>query len=167
MRWKSKKGFFLPEVLLATIIAAFAVCGLLSMYIVAMDSIRTSKNASISTSAAQGVLEKIRNTPFPDILSMIFVVNGTNYSPIVVNAHLTRWSFPLPVNNLPTNRCVVYIDYTDPEFMLVTISVCWSQGKRIVGEDINLNGVLDAGEDKNGNGIIDSTVELVTQVANR
>ena len=59
------------------------------------------------------------------------------------------------------------MDDTDPEFLLVTISVCWRQGSRIIGEDLNLNGALDAGEDTNGNGIIDSTVELVTQVANR
>ena len=167
MEHSPKKGFVLLELLLATAIAAFAVCGILLVYIVGMDLIKTSKNASIATSAAQGVLEEIRNTPFTNIPSMIFVVNGTNYPSIVVNANLTRWSFPLPVNNLPTNKCVVYVDDTDPEFLLVTISVCWRQGSRIIGEDLNLNGALDAGEDTNGNGIIDSTVELVTQVANR
>ena len=168
MRWKSKKGFIVPEVLLSAVIAAFAVCGLLLMYITAMDSIKTSKNASIATSYVQGVLESIRNTPFPDIPDMILVVDGVNYSPIVVNANLTRWNFPLPVgNNLPANRCAIYVDQTDPEFLLVTISVCWRQGNRTVGEDVNLNGNLDAGEDINSNGIINSTVELVTQVANR
>ena len=167
MKARFKKGFVLIEVLLATAIAAFAICGILLMYIVGMDLIRTSKNASIATSAAQGIMEKIRNTPFTDIPNMIIDVNGISYSPIVVNTNLTRWSFPLPGNNLPTNRCAVYVNDTDPEFLLVTISVCWRQGNRIVGEDINLNGALDAGEDANGNGIIDSTVELVTQVANR
>ena len=167
MKHSPKKGFVLLEVLLATAIAAFAVCGILLVYIVGMDLVKTSKNASIATSAAQGVLEEIRNTPFTNIPGMIFAVNGTNYPPIVVNANLTRWSFPLPVNNLPTNRCAVYVNDTDPEFLLVTISVCWRQGSRIIGEDLNLNGALDAGEDTNGNGIIDSTVELVTQVANR
>ena len=167
MKRRSKKGFVLSEVMLAAAIAAFAVCGILLMYVVAMDLIRTSKNASIATSYAQGVLEKIRNTPFPDIPSMIFVVNGTSYPPIVVNTNLTRWNFPLPGNNLPTNRCAVYIDDTDPEFLLVTISVCWRQGNKVIGEDTNLNGGLDAGEDANNNLIIDSTVELVTQVANR
>jgi len=38
---------------------------------------------------------------------------------------------------------------------------------KVIGEDKNLNGILDPGEDTNGNGIIDSPVELVTQVANR
>jgi len=148
MKGRSKKGFVLPEVLLATIITAFAVCGILLTYIAGMDLIRTSKNASIATSAAQGLMEEIRNTPFPDIV--------TNYD------HL-RFS----VNSIPSSSGIVYVDDTDPEFLLVTISACWRQGNRLIGEDINLNGVLDAGEDANGNGIIDSTVELVTQVANR
>lgn len=143
-----KRGFVLTEALIATIIAAFAICGILLMYIAAMDSIRTSKNASIATSAAQGLIEEIRNTPFPDIV--------TDYDHLLFS-----------VNNIPSNRGIVYVDDTDPEFLLITISICWSQGNRIVGEDRNLNGVLDIGEDVNGNGIIDSTVELVTQVANR
>jgi type II secretory pathway pseudopilin PulG len=167
MKLRSKKGFTLAETLLAAVIAAFAVCGILLTYIAGMDLVKTSKYTSISISAAQGVLEEIRNTPFTDIPTMVFNVSGTNYSPIAVSSNLTRWSFPLPVNNLPANRCVVYVNDTDPEFLLVTISVCWSQGNRVVGEDKNLNGVLDASEDLNGNGIIDSTVELVTQVANR
>lgn len=150
MKRKAKKGFVLAEVLLAVVIAAFAVCGILQLYIVGMDLVRTSKNASIATSAIQGLIEEIRNTPFPDIPDnynhLIFSVNGL-----------------APVPNIG----IVYVDDTDPEFLLVTISVCWKQGNKTIGEDTNLNGTLDAGEDINGNGIIDSTVELVTQVANR
>jgi hypothetical protein len=148
MKWRAKKGFALAEVLLATAIAAFAVCGILLMYIAAMDLIRTSKNASIATSAAQGLIEEIRNAPFPQIV--------TDYN---------RLKFS--VNGIPSSSGIVYVEDTDPEFLLVTISVCWRQGIRIIGEDINLNGELDIGEDANGNGMIDSTVELVTQVANR
>lgn len=148
MRWGSKKGFALPEVLLATAIAAFAVCGILLMYIASMDLIRTSKNASMATSAAQGLIEEIRNTPFPDIVTNY---NGLKFS----------------VNNMPENSGIVYVDDTDPEFLLVTVSVCWRQGDKIVGEDLNLNGDLDAGEDTNSNLRIDSTVELITQVVNR
>ncbi len=148
MRKNSIKGFALPEVLLATAIAAFAVCGILLMYIASMDLIRTSKNASMATSAAQGLIEEIRNTPFPDIVTNY---NGLKFS----------------VNNMPANSGIVYVDDTDPEFLLVTVSVCWRQGDKIVGEDLNLNGDLDAGEDTNSNLRIDSTVELITQVVNR
>jgi len=146
--WRSKKGFALPEILLAVLIAAFALCGILLTYIACMDMVKVSKNVSIATSAAQGLIEEIRNTPFPQIV--------TNYD------HLG-----FIVNGLPANRGIVYVDDTNPELLLVTVSVCWQQGNKVIGEDKNLNGILDPGEDTNGNGIIDSTVELVTQVANR
>ena len=149
MNWKSEKGFVLSEVILATAIASFAICGILLLYIVGMDLVRISKNASIATSAAQGLIEEIRNTPFPDIANydrLVFSVNGITPAP---------------------SSGIVYVDDTDPELLLVTISVCWRQGNRVIGEDANFNGVLDPGEDVNANGIIDSTVKLVTQVANR
>jgi type II secretory pathway pseudopilin PulG len=161
MSWRSKKGFVLPEVLLAAIIAAFAVCGILLTYITGMDLIRTSKNASIATSAAQGLIEEIRSTPFPKI-ALTPVQDPQGFK----NLNFSVDGIP-SINGVVSSRGIVYVNATDPEFLLITISVCWRQGNRIIGEDINLNGVLDAGEDTNGNGIIDSTVELVTQVVNR
>jgi Tfp pilus assembly protein PilV len=148
MPQRSKKGFVLVELMLATVITAFAVCGILLTYITCIDLIKTSRNASIATSAAQGLVEEIRSTPFPQII--------TQYN------HLS-----FIVNGITSSRGIVYVNDADPEFLLVTVSVCWRQGNRMIGEDINLNGTLDAGEDINGNGIIDSTVELVTRVANR
>ncbi len=148
MKWRSKKGFVLPEVMLACAIAAFAICGLLLMYVAGMDLIRVSKNSSIASSAALGLIEEIRNTPFPDIATDY---NGLKFS----------------VNNIPGSSGIVYVDDTDDEFLLVTVSVCWPQGNRVIGEDLNLNGDLDMGEDTNGNLIIDSPVQLITQVVNR
>lgn len=148
MNWRSNQGFSLPEMLLAAIIASFALCGVLLTYITCMDTIKTSKNVSIATSAAQGLIEEIRTTPFPQIL--------TDYD---------RLSFS--VNGIPSSRGIVYVDDANPELLLITVSVCWRQGNRIIGEDTNLNGILEAVEDLNGNNLIDSTVELVTQVVNR
>jgi prepilin-type N-terminal cleavage/methylation domain-containing protein len=148
MHWRFKKGFTLPEMLLAAVITSFALCGILLTYIACMDIVKSSRNVSIATGASQGLIEEIRSAPFPQIV--------TGYD---------RLGFTL--NSIPTSRGIVYVDDSDPELLLVTVSVCWGQGNRIIGEDINLNGILDAGEDINGNGMIDSTVELVTQVANR
>lgn len=153
MRWKSKKGFVLPEVMLAAVIAAFAICGMLLMYITAMDLIRTSKNASIATNYAQGIMEQIRNTSFtemPDMVFEIVEVDGTvtKYFPIIVNADLTRWNFPLLVDILRTSSCTVFVDDKDLDLLElrnVTVSVSWRQPGRN----------------------IDSTVELATQVARR
>jgi len=153
MRWKSKKGFVLSEVLLAALIAAFAICGILLMYITAMDLIRTSKNASIATNYAQGIMEQVRNTPFtgmPDMVFEVVEIDGTitKYFPIIVNADLIRWNFSLPVDILRTSSCTVYVDDKDLDLLElrnVTVSVSWRQPGRT----------------------IDSTVELATQVARR
>jgi len=155
MKRKWIKGFVLPEVLLATLIAAFAVCGILLTYIAGIDLIRTSKNASIATSAAQGLIEEIRNTSFTKIA----------FTPAEDADGFKDLTFT--VNGIPSSMGRVYVDDTDPEFLLVTVTVCWKQGNRIVGEDLNLNGQVNSGEDVNGNGILDSSVKLVTQVANR
>ena len=142
------RGFTLVEILLAAAILAFALCGILAMYSTCFVLMATSKNINIATNAAQGLIEEIRSPPFTRIISDY---NGLNF---IVNA-------------IPLSRGVVYVDDTDPELLQVTISVCWNQGNRIIGEDTDLDGVLDAGEDANGNGIIDSPVELVTRIANR
>jgi prepilin-type N-terminal cleavage/methylation domain-containing protein len=167
MKKLSQKGFSLPEVLLAAAILAFTLCGILATYVACFKLITISKNASIATATAQGLLEEIRATPFPQITTMQLSVGGTTYSPSIssCNSNLSVWNFPY---NMPLNsRVALYVDDTLPDRLQVTISVCWRQGTNVIGEDTNLNGVLNAGEDKNGNCIIDSTVELVTYIVNR
>jgi prepilin-type N-terminal cleavage/methylation domain-containing protein len=145
---KTNKGFTLFEILLAMAILAFALCSILVTYVSCLTLIETSKNVNIATNACLGLLEEIRSDAFPRIIDDY---NGVNFT----------------VNEIPSSMGVVYVDDTNPELLQVTISVCWRQGKRVMGEDADLNGVLDAGEDENGNGIIDSPVELVTLIANR
>jgi len=143
-----KNGFTLAELLLAVAILAVALCAILATYAACFNLTNISKNVNIATSAAQGLIEQIRNTPFTQIPASYDRLNFT-------------------VNNIPNSMGIVYVNDTDPELLVVTVVVCWRQGNRIIGEDLNLNGTLDAGEDTNGNGIIDSPVELVTQIANR
>lgn len=148
MRLTTKKGVTLVEMLLAAVILAYAVCGILALHVSCFDLVSTSKNISIAVNASQGLMEEIRNASFPQIFD--------NYN----NLNFT-------VNTMSSNRGVVYVDDTDPELLRVTISVCWNQRNRIIGEDRNLNGALEAGEDANNNGVIDSPAQLVTLVANR
>jgi len=145
---KSKRGFTLLEILLAAAILASAVSAILATYYSCFVLIGTSKSINIGMNAAMGLMEEIHSSPFSRIIDDY---NGINF---VVNA-------------IPQSRGVVYIDDANSELLEVTISVCWRQGTRVIGEDTDLDGILDAGEDKNGNGIIDSPVQLVTRIANR
>jgi hypothetical protein len=129
-------------------ILVFAICGMLSPYISCAVLVATSKNVNIATNAALGLAEEIRSSSFMNIID--------DYNGLI-----------FIVNDIPQSRGVVYVNDDNPELLNVTISVCWRQGNRIIGEDLNLNGSLDTGEDINGNGIIDSPVQLNTLIANR
>lgn len=144
----AKKGFTLSEVILAVAILAFALCAILTTYISCLTLVATSKNINSATNAALGLIEQIRADSFTQIIDDYVGLNFT-------------------VNDISSSRGVVYIDDTNPDLLEATVSVCWRQGSKIIGEDADLDGVLDAGEDANGNGIIDSPVELTTLIANR
>ena len=147
-KYSQNSAFTLAEVLLALAILSVALCGILATYVACLDSISTSKNVNLATTASQSLIEQIRATPFTQILN-------------------TWDNLTFSVNNMPTNKGIIYIDNTNAELFIVTISVSWRQGNKIIGEDTNLNAVLNAGEDKNGNNMLDSTVELTTRIANR
>ncbi|MBU2103302.1 MAG: prepilin-type N-terminal cleavage/methylation domain-containing protein [Candidatus Omnitrophota bacterium] len=142
-----RHGFTLVEVVVAIGILATTLCVLLGVYSACTILVSTSKSINIATNAVLGLMEEIRTSSFADIEDY----NGLQF---VLNA-------------VPESRGVVYVDDTNPELLEVTVSVCWRQGNRIIGEDANLNGALDGGEDQNGNGKIDSPVQIVTRIANR
>jgi hypothetical protein len=142
------KSFTLAEVLLAIALLIVAVSTILVTYLACFVLIDTVKNVNIATSAAQGLIEEIRSTPFTQIVTDY---NGLNFT----------------LNDIPESMGVVYVNDANPELLEVTVSVCWKHRNRVIGEDTNLNGVLDAGEDANGNGIIDSPAQLTTRIANR
>lgn len=141
-------GFTLLEILLAVGILGSMLCGILVTYASCFVLAATAKNSNISTNAALSLIEEIRSSPFNRIMDDY---NGLNFL----------------VNGIPLSRGVIYVNNANPKLLEVTVVVCWRQGNRVIGEDKNLNGILDAGEDVNGNGIIDSPVELITKVVNR
>ncbi|MDD4182435.1 MAG: hypothetical protein PHT53_01235 [Candidatus Omnitrophica bacterium] len=142
------KSFSLAEVLLGIIILVLVISTTLITYINCFILIDTIKNINIATTAAQGIIEEMRSSIFKDLVGNY---NGLNFV----------------VNDIPESMGTVYINNDNPEFLEVTVSVCWRQRNRVIGEDTNLNGTLDAGEDFNNNGIIDSPAQLTTRIVNR
>ncbi len=142
---KLAHGFTLVELLISAAILTFVLCGILITYSSCITLVKTSKNINSATNAAQAKIEEIRAYSFDDIVADY---NSETYA----------------VDDIPGSVLVIYADDANTELLKVTISVCWRQGNRVIGEDIDLDGVLDAGEDANGNGIIDSAVTLVTLI---
>lgn len=149
---KSKDlGFTLVEVLLAAGILATTLCGILATYISCFELASTSKNLTLAINSAQMRIEEIRDYAFSGIF--------TDYN----NQTFTVDEI-IPGNS----QGIIYVDNSNPELLKVTISVCWRQGaSRIIGEDKDLDGILDAGEDANGNNMIDSPAQLVTLITAR
>jgi Tfp pilus assembly protein PilV len=68
--------------------------------------------------------------------------------------------FPLVGMN---GSIATYVTPTTSDLWTVYISATWQDRRgRYNGEDVNLNGELDAGEDKNSNGRLDSDVGFST-----
>jgi hypothetical protein len=184
INWRKRRGMTLSEVLIAVCILITAVSALLLAYancFILADSVR---NTNIATNFAQGVIEGLRNYSFPtdanadgkpDITNIVITHDNTDYYFVQGSSgtFLYRCSFPI-ADILPSGRCWIYIDYDydndgvgETDLLELTVSVCWKQKGRVIGEDKDLDGVLDSGEDANGNGMIDSSVELKTRWTNR
>jgi hypothetical protein len=105
-----------------------------------MELSELSKNLSTAVRSSKSKLEDIKNTSFNQI------------SPTFNNVTFATAGL--------TGMGVSYVNNVNANLLNVTISFSWQQSNgRIVGEDKNLNGVLNAGEDLNGNGVRDIYVE--------
>ena len=131
--------------MIAAAIFILTFAGLMISYVRYMELDNFSKNSTLATEAVKNQMELIKNTPFPQIVA---AHNNTNFAAAGINGLGS-----VNVNN------------TNSRLLTITISFSWRQyNGRIIGEDANLNGVLNPGEDLNGNGILDSPVQLRTNV---
>ncbi len=149
----SKSGFTLVEVMVATGILAFVISQLLSLFIYTSTQAELAGNKTTAVSKAQNKIEEIRNYSYASIPAAYAsggaVGNSFSVSPL-------------------QGMGVVYIDSSNVELLTVETDVSWrNKYGRIVGEDTNLNGAIDAGEDVNGNGKLDSPIKLVSMITRR
>ena len=143
---QNNKGLSLPEIMVASVIFIIATVGILYSYLKCMELQDLGRNVSIVTQAVRNKMENIKNSTFNTLNA---TYNNVTFTTAGING-----------------RGVIYIDdVTDPSLVQVKIAFCWKQPNvRVIGEDTNLNGVLNAGEDKNANGQIDSYVQITTKI---
>lgn len=143
--FSSSDGFTFPELLVAAMLLATAVVGLLLSYTKMIELQELSRNTTIAIEGMKDQVEMIKSTTFgliPDTYdARTFSVTGLTGVGV-------------------TNVTVLEVD-----FLEIWVTYSWQQKNgRVIGEDQNLNGVLDAGEDANGNGFLDSPAQFVTFV---
>ncbi len=142
----SRFSFTLVELLIASVVFILTLVGILLSYMKCVELNEHSRNLSIAMRGLESRFEDIKNTPFSQI--------KTSYNQVTfTNANLNGTG-------------VSGVDDTNPALLRVSMSFSWRQSNgRIMGEDANLNGQLNAGEDKNGNGVLDSPAQLISYIA--
>lgn len=150
---RNKQGFSLVEVMVVAAILVIAIIGLIQIFISASMLFESSGNMTIALINAKSKLEEMRNESFSQIT--------TNYG----SGGTPGNTFDL---NPGTGKGVIYIDSSNSNLFTVTIAVSWrNQNGRIIGEDADLDGSLDAGEDTNGDGQLSSPVTIRSLIARR
>ena len=149
----SRKGYSLVEVICTVGILAFVFVGLLELFIYTYALDEMAGNLTMALKEAQGKMEEIRNYDY-NLITTDYASGGTPGN-----------TFDL---SQPTGKGVIYVDASNSDLLKIKIVVSWSNKKnRIIGEDINLNGSLDAGEDLDGNGQLDSLASIQSLFAKR
>ncbi len=150
---RGKKGFTLVEILVSTVIMAIAITSTLKVLIYLLQLNEANQASVECMNTVQGYMDEIKIVNYGDVVA---IYNGMRFT----------------VNDL-TNRGVrhsgiIYANEIEPDFLIdVQVVICWENKNRIIGEDKNLNGILDGGEDENGNGRIDSPTMIEGTVLNR
>ena len=140
-----RRGMTLVEIMVSTCVFLMAVVGILYSFVKCIELNEIGRESTIAVVGVKNKLEEIKSV---NISSIFTTYDNTTFTITGLNG-----------------KGVIYVDNSNSRLLEVKVVFCWRlMGGRIVGEDTNLNGVLDTGEDKNGNGQIDSNVQIVTRI---
>lgn len=149
----NKRGFSLLELMFVIAILVVVIAGMIRLFIYTSTQVDIAGRKTIALSQAQNKLEEIRNHDF-DLITADYGSGGTPGN-----------TFDLSLIN---GKGVIYINSSNSELLTLEIVVSWrNKYNRIIGEDLDLDGALDAGEDINSNGKIDSGIEVISFVTRR
>lgn len=143
----SQSGFTLVELLVASAILVITIVGILISYVRSLELAELSRNSSVAINASRSRIEQMKNTAFAQI-----------------TANFNSVTFTVPGFN---GIGVAYVTTVSTNLLQVITTFCWKQRNGlVVGEDKDLDGVVDAGEDLNGNGRLDSPTQIISDIYN-
>jgi prepilin-type N-terminal cleavage/methylation domain-containing protein len=149
-RTKKQQGFTLIELLVVVGILAIVILGLIQTFLLGSVLADLSQRKTLAVGEAQDKLEEITNYDY-SLVTADYASGGTPGNTFALTHQ--------------TGRGVISLDTSMAGVIRVDVVICFRyRDGRIFGEDLDLDGVLDAGEDANGNGIIDSDVKLSTYI---
>ena len=149
----SRDGFTLVEVLITAAVTSIVTVGLIQLFIYCSMLSQLAGNLTNATTDALTRLEEIRDHDY-DLVTTDYASGGT------------------PGNTFDptqgTGKGIIYIDASNTDLLQIEIDISFqNKNGRIVGEDTDIDGVLDAGEDTDGDGKLTSPVKLISLVARR
>ncbi|HPT07605.1 MAG TPA: hypothetical protein PLO85_05650 [Candidatus Omnitrophota bacterium] len=152
-------GFTLYELLIASCILAVALISILGLYVTCLQLNEINRAKTVALGDLKSKMEEIKGTPFVDLLTT--GSGGTFHN---------GQTFQLPGFSAGNATGRIEIKYIVGEtfgYLIKSIRLVASYrvSRRVIGEDRNLNGMLDAGEDTNGNTLLDGPVELETYIS--
>ncbi|MBI5416184.1 MAG: hypothetical protein HZA29_05155 [Candidatus Omnitrophica bacterium] len=143
----NNKSFTLSELMIATLIFTLTFAGVIVVFFRCMELSEMARNTSAALNACKSRIASIEDTAFSQITG---TYNNTTFTAPNVNG-----------------IGVTYVTSPGADLRQVTTSFSWKEKNgRLMGEDANINGQINAGEDVNGNGILDSPVKLTTYIYN-
>jgi type II secretory pathway pseudopilin PulG len=143
-----EKSFTIAELLVATAIILLTSLAILFSYVQCLELNRINEDMAVALQNARNTMETVKSTAFDQI-------------------HDTYNNKTFELRSLEPGIGLVEIDNKNPQLLGVTVRVFWKTKNRLMGEDKNLDGVLNDGEDTNENGKLDSPVSLFTHIAKR
>ena len=159
---KDRQGYTFTEVMVSALILGVVIIGLIQMFIYNSTLTDLSSRMTTVISEAQNRMELVRNTAFSSIPTSF--PSGTVYN---LN----------DPNGNKYGELFVYRTTINSDLYEIKIAACWrnkrinnsASGGRVIGEDQNLNGILDAGEDLSSpaNNQVDSMVTLISRIAKK
>lgn len=137
------------ELMIASAILMFIIIGLLYSYIACFELNEFNRNLTLANNALQAEMESLRETPFDSLL----LLDGTSFT----------------LGGFPSGSSMGFIDiYATPysDLIYVRLVGSWRQKSgRIIGEDINLDGMLQPSEDSDLDNTMDSPAEIATFIS--
>ena len=141
---RDHRGFTIPELMMACFVLQALFVGAIVTIVKCMEYSDLARHQSQALASVRTRMMQIENTPYAQVFA---TYHDTNFTAAGLNG-LGK----------------ILVDDSDPSLLTITTTFCWRERSgRVIGEDSDLDGVLDAGEDKNANGRIDSSVQIVTR----
>lgn len=163
-KFNQQSAFTLVEVVMVAGILVFCITAMLQLYVFTSVQAEMAGNKTQALSEAQNIIEDIRNASYAQI-STNYGQGGTPGNVIALAPPAAQITGSARVY-IDSNQ--TYISGTNTELLGVLVVVSFrNKYGRIVGEDLDLDGVLDNGEDLNNNSRLDSPVTLMSMITRR